>query len=57
MEERLRLAKKERKELLEMIEKDLSALKELYEAIQMIIEKLESQAKRLRYQQTLPTED
>ena len=50
------MAKKDRKELLERIEKELSELRELDKVVQKIIENLESQAKRLRYQQTLSTE-
>lgn len=50
------MEKRDRKELLERIEKELSELKELDGVVQKIIGDLESQAKRLRYQQTLPTE-
>jgi len=49
--------KKERQELLRRIEKEISELKELGEVVSGIIEKLESQAKYLRYQQTLTTEE
>lgn len=51
------MEKKDRKELLERIEKELSELKELDGVIQKIIRDLEAQAKHLRYQQTLSTED
>lgn len=51
------MEKKERKELLELLEKGISELEELDKVVQRIIEKLESQLQRLRFQQTLPTED
>lgn len=51
------MEKKERKELLRRIEKEISELKELGEVVFGIVEKLEAQAKRLRYQQTLPIEE
>ncbi len=51
------MEKKERQELLKRIEKEISELKELGDMVSGIIEKLESQAKRLRYQQTLTAEE
>ena len=50
------LEKKDRKRLLEKLDKEISDLKEIDEAIQKIIGDLEAQAKRLRYQQTLTEE-
>ena len=51
------MEKTDRKRLLEKLDKEISDLKEIDEAIQKIIGDLEAQAKRLRYQQTLPTEE
>ncbi len=51
------MEKKDRKGLLELLETEISDLKEIGDVIQEIVGRLESQAKRLRYQQTLPTEE